>query len=301
VTRGVVQILAHPFSGSTLLTYLLGEHPQVMAVGELVWRHCYYRTAKDHPVLNREHLGPSTDAGHDGTFCIRCKDDCPIWGGIIQEPIPTEQLYSTIQSKQCVPWLVDSSKVAWWYMEMAQAQPQQHYLGVVLHKPVWAWVGSKARYSEYFHVLEYQHKKIMDWNKIPDHVIRDWALAWVSNIEAIRTEVECIFADFINLKYEDICRDHAGVTRLIWRRMGLTVPDDKPTCKGEDWAMQHQLHGNTGTNQRAAAAARRNGRVGIIMDDMVDTRKLPDPRFLEIPAAMPNVRRAMKFVGRTWP
>lgn len=296
----VLFLLAHPFSGSTLLTYMLGEHPAVMPVGELFWRHCRARSQEEDPVCYRERIGTAPAYGRDGTLCIRCKDSCRTWAKL-EEPVPTAKLYSTIAEVFGQACLIDSSKGLWWYEHLHTVSENVEFSGLFLSKPVWGWIGSKARYSSFFK-CEGTTKQML-WHEIPDATIERWADAWCEYIEGYHTLVVKRGIPWVSLKYEDLCTSYVTACRNIWSFLHLPLATTiTPTCRASAWAQQHQLHGNTGTNARITEALKggEDATVPIVTDEMVFVDRLPDMRFYEIPMAMDRVQEAMRMTLRSW-
>ncbi len=295
---GTILLLGHPFSGSTLLTYLLGEHSEVWPVGELFWRHCYARETADtaHPELHRAHMGGEGSKAY--TQCERCRVlqvPCPVWPGI-KEPIATPVLYATLRQRLNTPWVVDSSKAVWWYRAVLKATPRGSFLGVLLHKSPWAWIGSNARYK----IPEFSTGA--DWETVSDDFIRTWALTWAGYIQGY-TELCSDFKLPIELlSYEAFVGDWSKAARRIWDRLAVKESPGLPTARLDSWSEQHHLGGNAKLRRRMLdllGELGRDAKMPITVDPLaVDT---PPGRVIDVLRELPTVAEGMTAVGRAFP
>lgn len=293
---GTLILFAHSFSGSTLLTHMLGEHPQVYPVGEYFWRHCYTREQPNpaHPMIHRKSMGGEGSKHYiNCERCSRTESLCPVWGHVPMA-FPTKELYRSVRHRLRADWIVDSSKQHWWYDEMAKACIDENIIAIRLHKSPWGWLGSKARYE----IAGFSNAA--PWEILSNEFIETWAKAWAHAMISHHDVLSRHKLSFIDIRYEDFVTDWYGTVGKIWDRIGVDSLN-LPTCSAASWGEQHHLGGNAKLHGLVLETLRVKGRDASIpiTPDPLAIGPCPELLYPKL-ETIPAVSRAMSILGRSY-
>ena len=274
-------IMGSSFSGTTLLSTLLGRHTRIVNVGEFMCYYCWHEMAPGHPYLHRKSLGPFDP---NRALCAECHaagrgPSCPVWGHLPRfEP---KGLLRQVREYRGYPWLVDSTKLAGYYSALLDDTPDDNYVFVVLHKPVWGMLASQAAY------LGYGDKGTEGLTEQERSVNVGW---WLSYYEGFRRIVEGhLRHPCVKVRYESLAIDPVGTLHRILRAAGLDYEPGQLTGGDTD---SHQISGNVKVQQQA-----RNGGAGIRIQ--YDRRISDVPLHIrEAALRAPRVKEMMLWLGR---
>jgi hypothetical protein len=280
---GTVAIAGAPFTGTTLLAFLLGEHPEVANIGEYMCRYCYdfLTSGHEHPYFSSDPLGVRATFCDSRINCRLCGKDCHTWAMVPHDQEP-QNIYSRLCNQLDVKWVVDSSKVGRWFQEALATEDTMHEaLVVVVHKPVWGHVASQARYRK------------INANNASDDFIEKHAGYWRNwhiNIRELavnhRTQI---------ISYESIAGHPWEMARTIWGMMGLQTTTDLPSMRVSAWLKQHPIDGSYKLCNKLLYEWEKCSRVPITMDPAVNA---VDQSTRDRMMAVDGVAETMEWLGR---
>lgn len=243
-----ILIFGASFSGSTLLSSLLGGHSKIMTFGELAQWYLWQLPARD-GYFSRRTLGTMHP---QLATCRECGDKCETWGSAPVPDSPT-QLYAKLRRYFNARYIVDSSKHPHWYEKIVPECPGDKFIAVVLHKPVWSIVTSRARY-----------RKLASSGQLP----RADALAeigfWCYFYRGFRRILREHTIPSVNLRYEELARQpEIGLRRALDL---IDLEYEPQQLDGINMPL-HQIAGNGKLRTRVMASGRK---LGVTYDAGVD-------------------------------
>ena len=269
-----ILIMGASFSGSTLLSSLLGAHHKIFTLGELMQWYLF-RLPEREGYFSKKTLG---GLAPPLSVCRECGPGCLQWKNA---PCPDdpEQLYAQLRRHFKSQHLVDSTKHVHWYEQVIPKCPGDKFVFVVLHKPVWAIVTSRARYMG-----------VNASEKVPDNRVTEEVNFWNYFYRGFRKIIaEHPEHPVVMLRYEDLAkRPQEALTRIL-EPMDLTF--ESAMLNGHN-TPQHQIAGNGKLKRRVRESG---GKLPITYDVGVDEAPLAvRKRCLEINDA----RELMVWLGR---
>lgn len=212
----LVVIFSCRYSGSTVLSFMLGSHSQALSLTEL--RH--FLAAKHH--LRRDF------------FCKVCQppESCPVWTKSLTERLinlgPTGEIFKVIANQSGKSLLIETSKLIddWGALILKGLDPD-NVLCVHLSKSPEEYAGSERNR---FH-----------W--APIHQIGDIANKWWRTNEKILDFVDNIPYKSASIRYRDLIDHPKEICRFLLAQFGLQYESGME----EFWKHKHHpLHGNPG-------------------------------------------------------
>lgn len=283
---GTFVIMGGPFSGTTLLSTLLGGHSTIGNVGEFMCYYCWNDKLRPaHPYFNRATLSTFDP---NRALCAECHrkgegSTCPVWGS---RPVFSHvDLWKQVRKHVKKPYLVDSTKVPAWYTEVLSAMTvdkqgdlNDPVIFILLHKPVWGYLASVAGYHN-----------LASTSDLDDTKVANIASGWANYYTAFKDLVDrypC--ATVIDVRYEDLVMDTRGTLQRILAPRGLVFEEGQLALRNIN--TQHQISGNAKLH-----CERAGGPIKI----------RPDMRIGQVPFSVrrkaldrPLVTEAMTWLGR---
>lgn len=232
-----ILIFGSSFSGSTLLCSLLGAHTEIFPLGELMQWYLYQLPDREGYWSKRSLGGLLPNL----TVCRECGWSCHHWAGA---PVPDDgsDLYRRMREHFDTEHVVDSSKHVHWYEHIIPSCSDDDYLAVLLHKPVWSAVTSRARYAG----VERAE------NLAPERA-DDEVDSWLYFYGGFRRLIEEHDLDYVNLPYEILATTPKEAIKEIVERLGLQYQPHQ--INGHNLPL-HQIAGNGKLRSRVYAENR---------------------------------------------
>lgn len=275
-------LCAPSWCGSTLLSYLLDGHSEILSGGGLLW--FFSKLAlqdPSHPLNKTDYLGFASGK----TFN---QIQHPIWDPV--PLLPFENLFPDLRKLLGVNWIVDSSKHGPWFTSTMAGSPEENFILVILHKSPWGFAASAARYKHLAYVASTRGVPTVqtprwgptqppnaaaspDINQVPKEKLHEWCQSWLRyyNLQWKRLVDKNPQAQVFFLPYERLAADTKAVLTEL-----LALADLKFEPKMlKEWAKKerHQIGGNSPLHHRK---------------NMGDTKITLDPK---IHSANPTVRK----------
>ena len=234
--RAVVFVMGAPHSGTTLLTLILGSHPDAFALGEMEGlRGAIRQGPNDH-----------------GSCCVICEGACPVWnlgfaesfgarrfgpgpglrrpGALLARINPFARgFYGELFEVTGTDILVDSSKNRTWLE--ARLRDRRDWRRAA---PFLVFISRDGRAS------------VNSWRKkYPQTPVKDLAMRWVRQVEDPEIAFEAFDPDRkIHVRYEDLAADPGAVTSRLCAALGIGFQPDMVAY----WTHEHHLFkANAGT------------------------------------------------------
>jgi len=278
----VVHVMGASFSGTTLLSYLLGSHPQIRTLGEIMCWFCWHR---EPPAFSGFYSKETVKGILPGLArCALCgKEPCPAFPGDLPARMDPRSLYATMAHRLASDVLVDSSKHPTWYERTIEDNASVRHVAVLLHKPVWGIVASRARYMKLAHIRDIPRDRL-------EGEVRFWRYFYSGFRDILRQHD----LPGVNVRYEDLARQpRETLKRVLAILPGIPASSQAVEAILDTWWRRppHQVSGNGKLHTRIAMGAVK----GIRYDTWQDTAP---KEIRDACLSMEGVHELMEWLGR---
>jgi len=279
-------IFGSSFSGSTVLSGMLGAHPEIFTCGELAQWYLQQLPGRE-GYFSRKSLG-NTDVSI--TVCRKCGyDHCKYW---TEAPVPEDptELYRVLRKHLGYQHLVDSSKHPTWYEQIIPRCPEDYFVAILLHKPVWSMLTSRARYL-----------KLGGAAQLPVDEARRFMEFWAYFYRGFREILDNEAVVPVNVRYEDLATKPWATLERILTVGGLYGREHQPLSVEQPQMREgfnlplHQIAGNSKLKLRVGAMREAKKSLPLMLDAQLN--EAPQP-VREACLEHRDVRELMEWLGR---
>lgn len=238
--RTIVAIICPSYSGSTLLTALLGSHSEIFGGGELQW-------------LFSDDKKKVIDIIESSESQLK---NALIWKELYENKVAENQLYDVIFDRINYKVLIDSSKRSRFFENIVPLHREKQFLFIYLLK----------------HPMRLLASHIMHRSESPEcrHMTREQAIEHILDDIHERIVYQHLIASKIGdgnrmlfVKYESLVDDTSGTIQYILNELGLPFEQDILNYQSK---AHHMLGGNAGprsqiSKSRAGGASRFSSKI----------------------------------------